>query len=397
MNDIRLAEFFGYDNPGTPDEASDFNVMFVRGPIVCLYNPIDFFSRSHARGTDFFSPSKASGGVVSPLQHRWRLLLLCLLLMLLFLAVGGLLMINMPGRSYKGPLAPLSRAEQEIREHLRSHVQALAGDIGERNLFEYRALKASVDYIQKVLQDQGYNVGEQEYQVKELTVKNIDAQCPGTGKPEKIIIVGAHYDSVYGCPGANDNATGVAALLEIARLIKGRNLPRSVRFVAFVNEEPPFFQTSEMGSWVYAQRCRQRSENIVGMLSLETIGCYLDFPGSQIYPFPFSLFYPNRGNFIGFVGNTASRDLVRRTIRTFRRETKFPSEGVAAPGIIPGIGWSDHWAFWKQGYPAVMITDTALYRYRYYHTNNDTPDKIDYDRMARVVAGLMIVLEDLAK
>ncbi len=308
-----------------------------------------------------------------------------------------MLLITMPGRSYKGPLAPLSQAEQEIRDHLRNHVQALAGDIGERNIFEYRALKASVDYIERILRDQGCNVGEQEFQVKELTVKNIEAECRGTGKPEEIIIVGAHYDSVYGCPGANDNATGVAAVLEIARLLKGEKLSRTVRFVAFVNEEPPFFQTREMGSWVYAQRCRQRAEKIAGMLSLETIGYYLDAPGSQTYPFPLSLLYPSTGNFIGFVANIGSRNLVRHSIGSFRRDTKFPSEGVAAPGVIPGIGWSDHWAFWKEGYPGMMITDTALFRYKYYHTNQDTPDKIDYDRMAQVVAGLVKVVEDLAK
>jgi Zn-dependent M28 family amino/carboxypeptidase len=168
-----------------------------------------------------------------------------------------------------------------------------------------------------------------------------------------------------------------------------------MRFVAFVNEEPPFFQTNEMGSYVYAKRARQRKENIIAMLSLETIGYYSDEQGSQKYPFPFSLFYPNVGNFIGFVGNLESKKLVHRAIASFRKKTKFPSQGIAAAQWLPGIGWSDQWAFWKENYPAIMITDTAPYRYPYYHTASDTANNIDYECTARVVAGLKHVVLDL--
>jgi len=209
--------------------------------------------------------------------------------------------------------------------------------------------------------------------------------------------VGAHYDSVSGSPGANDNGSGVAALMEVARLFAQKRFARTVRFVAFVNEEPPFFQTHQMGSWVYAMQCREKKEKIKAMLSLETIGYYSDQMKSQYYPFPFSLFYPNKGNFIGFVGNLSSRNLVRRCVESFRKHTQFPSEGAAAPGWITGIGWSDHWAFWKEGYPAVMITDTALFRYRHYHSITDTPDKIVYDRTAQVVAGISRMVAELAK
>ena len=173
-------------------------------------------------------------------------------------------------------------------------------------------------------------------------------------------------------------------------------MARTVRLVAFVNEEPPFCHTDLMGSRVYARRCRARDENVVAMLSLETIGFYVDEPGSQKYPFPFSLFYPDTGNFVGFVGNLGSRSLTRRSIRAFRESTDFPSEGLAAPGWIPGIGWSDHWSFWQEGYPGVMITDTAPFRYPHYHTPQDTPDRIDYDRFARVVMGVSGVVEALA-
>ncbi len=199
-----------------------------------------------------------------------------------------------------------------------------------------------------------------------------------------------------GSPGANDNASGVAAVLELARLLKAEHLSRTVRFVAFVNEEPPFFQTREMGSRIYSSLSRQRGEKIIAMFSLETIGFYTNQKGSQHYPFPFSLFYPDTADFIGFVGNVSSRQLVRLAIEIFRNSTSFPSEGIAAPSWITGIDWSDHWSFWEEGYPAIMITDTALFRYQYYHSPNDTPDKINYEHMARVVKGISQVLIELA-
>jgi hypothetical protein len=163
-----------------------------------------------------------------------------------------------------------------------------------------------------------------------------------------------------------------------------------------VNEEPPFYLTGEMGSLVHARLARQRGEAIVAMLSIETVGYYTDAERSQHYPFPFGLLYPSQGNFVGFVGNLGSRGLVRRAIGAFRRAAAFPSEGLAAPAFIPGIGWSDHWSFWQQGYPAAMVTDTAVFRYGPYHTKADTPEKVSYDALARVVAGLERVVADLA-
>src|SRR5690606_5882992 len=185
------------------------------------------------------------------------------------------------------------------------------------------------------------------------------------------------------------------ALLALAgRLVEPRSR-RTLRLIAFVNEEPPCAFTDLMGSRVYARRCRTRGDRIVAMFRRETIGYYTDEARSQQYPAPFSLLYPSTGNFIGFVGNVASRKLVRRVVGSFRRQVKFPSEGGAVPGRIPGVGWSDHSSFWREGYPALMVTDTAPFRYPYYHTIDDTPDKLDFDRMARVVRGLELVLADL--
>ncbi len=292
-----------------------------------------------------------------------------------------------------------------VRE-LERHVRALAEEIGERHVWRYDALERAATYIADSLRSSLYDVVPQAYEVDidhplltpaQRGVHNLEVEVGGRGRAHEIVVIGAHYDSIPGCPAANDNGSGVAAMLEIARLLADRTFERTLRFVAFVNEEPPFFRTSRMGSMVYAQRCRQRREKVVAMISLETIGYYSDEPASQRYPFPFSLFYPSVGNFIGFIGNLASRRLVRRVVSSFREHTSFPCEGAAVPGWITGIGWSDHWAFWKAGYPALMATDTALFRYPWYHTPQDTVDKIDFERMALVVAGLANVVEDLAQ
>lgn len=304
----------------------------------------------------------------------------------------------MPGKTHIGPLPPLRADEVQIRDRLAAHVQVLAGDIGERNLWRYPALLAAADYIEDRFAQQGYQTWEEPYQSRGQVVRNLIAEKPGTsGPPGEIILVGAHYDSVQGSPGANDNASGVAALLELARLLADVSLPRTVRFVAFVNEEPPFSYGPQMGSLVHAQRARERGERIAAMLSLETIGYYSDVPGSQQYPFPLSAFYPDTAHFIGFVGNLTSRVLVRSALGIFRNTTAFPAEGAAVPAWIRGVGWSDHWSFWQQGYPAFMVTDTAFFRYAHYHTNGDTPEKVDYDRMARVVAGLARVIDGLSR
>jgi Zn-dependent M28 family amino/carboxypeptidase len=305
-------------------------------------------------------------------------------------------MIRMPGESHRGELPPLTAEQAALGEELRQHVEALADGIGERNLVRYRNLVAAAELIERSLTEAGYAVERQEYEVEGKTCVNLAAETPGADRPQEIVVVGGHYDTVIYCPGANDNATGVAATLALARRLGGFRPSRTLRFVCFVNEEPPFFQTANMGSRVYARRCRQRGEKVTAMLSLETIGYYSDEKGSQRYPPPFSLLYPDTGNFIAFVGNYGSRDLVRQVVGSFRRQAEFPSEGGAVPGILPGIGWSDHWSFWKEGYPALMVTDTAPFRYPHYHRSTDTPDKIDYERTARVVSGVEAVVRELA-
>jgi Zn-dependent M28 family amino/carboxypeptidase len=283
-------------------------------------------------------------------------------------------MISMPGRSYQGPRREPSGEERAVALRLRLHVASLAA--AERN----SDLETAARYIEAAF---GPGAGSQEFQSAGRTVRNIET---GAGS----IIVGAHYDSVPGSPGADDNASGVAVLIELARM----GLP--ARFVAFANEEMPYFLTSEMGSHAFAARARRRGEPINAMLSLEMLGYYRDEPGSQRYPAPLGVFYPNRGNFIAFVGDLGARRLVRRAVELFRARAQFPSEGVAAPGFIPGVTWSDHWSFRQHHYPAIMVTDTAFYRYPHYHLPSDTPEKLDYLRMARVTLGLAAVIKELA-
>lgn len=303
----------------------------------------------------------------------------------------------MPGRSYSGPAPAETETQVSLRNRLQRHVSVLATDIGERNTNMRAGLEKAALYIEEQFKGAGYTPAAQVFKAHMQDVRNIEVELPGASRPEEIFIVGAHYDTCVGGPGANDNGTGTAAVIELARLFRDASPGCTIRFVAFVNEEPPHFQTKTMGSWVYASRCKQHKENVVGMLSIETIGCFLDEPGSQQYPFPFNLAYPDTGNFLGFVSDTGSASFMKECVRVFREKATLPSEGASGPDMIQGIGWSDHWSFYKNGYPAAMVTDTAVFRYEHYHTAQDTPDKIDYARFTLAVEGLRAMIEELVR
>ncbi len=280
---------------------------------------------------------------------------------------------------------------------LREHVARLAGHIGERNVFRPGALAAAADYIETTWRSQGYAVTRQWYDVRGVRSANLGVTRPGASRPDEILLLGAHYDTVRGSPGANDNGSGVAALLELSRLFVPAAPAMTVRFVAFVNEEPPFFMTAKQGSRVYAKAARARGDDIRLMVSLETIGCYSAEPGSQHYPPLFRFFYPDRGDFLAFVSNLRSRGVMRRSARIFREKSDFPLEQVATLSVVPGVSWSDHRSFWREGFRAFMITDTAFYRYPYYHSPGDTPDRLSYRELARVTDGLYRTFEHLAR
>ena len=275
-----------------------------------------------------------------------------------------------------------------LEGRLKRHVGVLAEKIGPRNVFFPAKLEATASYIRTFWQDLGYTVKIQNFSVEGTSCENLSVEIIGRSKPEEIVVVGAHYDTVSHSPGANDNGSAVAALLELSRVAKDEQFEKTIRFVAFTNEEPPFFKTRHMGSLVYAKECQKQKDDIVAMICLETLGYYRQEPKTQKYPFPFRFFYPDTGDFLAVVGNLYSKQLVRSFAFSFMTASDFPIECAAPFGFITGIDWSDHWSFWQCGYQAIMLTDTALFRYPYYHSTQDTADKLDYPNLARVTYGV---------
>ncbi len=288
--------------------------------------------------------------------------------------------------------------ESETSKRLRSTVSHLSEKIGERNLVTYKKLQEAADYVEKSFESMNYKVERQPFMVAGMECHNLVVEIVGGSKPEEIVIVGAHYDSARGTPGANDNGTGVAALIEIANQMRDVKPERTIRFVAFANEEPPYFQRDGlMGSWVYAKTCRARGDDLQVVISLETMGYYSDAPQSQKYPPILAALYPSTGNFIGFVSNMESRSQLLKAASIFRKHCKVDAQHAALPGDIKGVGWSDHWSFWQEGYPGIMVTDTAPFRYPHYHLDTDTIDKIVFDRYAQVVDGLAKTIVELVE
>lgn len=312
----------------------------------------------------------------------------CLLLFVLGLLAAAYYSIVFPRQPMKGPLSPLTSEETLITGQLKAHVSAVASR--PHSVVHYERLEAAARYIEASLKTMGYAILPQVFECDGREVRNIEAVIePAAAPPSGTYVIGAHYDSVDGSPGANDNGTGVAALIELARLLRDFK-PQShrLRLVFFVNEEAPYGKTWDMGSWRHAGRLREAGERVAGMVALETIGFFSDKPGSQAFPAPFGLVYKDIGNFIAFVGLPGSRAFLRRALRSFRRHTEFPSIGGNAPGFIPGIDLSDHWAYHRCGFPAMMITDTAPFRNPYYHQPNDLPATVDYASLARVTKGI---------
>ena len=286
--------------------------------------------------------------------------------------------------------------DDSLQTRLSRHVHTLAGKIGERNVYHPAALEAAARYVESEFAASGHVVQHQTYIARGIESSNLEVVLQGQRWPEESLVIGAHYDTVDGSPGADDNGSAVAALIELARLLKDFEPGRTLRLVAFVNEEPPFFFFGKMGSQVYAKAARQRGDNIRMMVSLEMLGYYSDEPRSQFYPPLFRYFYPDRGNFIAFVSNLRSGGVMRRAERAFRTHSDFPLETTATFGWVPGVAWSDHSSFWRAGYRAFMCTDTAFFRNPHYHSARDTPEKLDYKRMALLTEGLAAMCRELA-
>ncbi len=287
---------------------------------------------------------------------------------------------------------PVNRADLE------NFVTVISEEIGERHVGKYKNLMRAAFWIESSLAggNMGYQVKRQDYEVEGKEVRNLIAELPGTTRRDEIIVIGAHYDSVPGSPAANDNGSGVAALLSLAHAFAGDQQARTVRFVAFVNEEPPYFQTEKMGSRVYAKACQAKGDKIIAMLSLETIGYFSDKEGSQKVPPGLDGVFPTVGNFLAFVGNEQSRFFADSAGSAFQSNCSIPALAGVFPEEVSGVGWSDHWSFWKSGYPGVMVTDTALYRFPDYHKSSDTKDKIDFEKLEEACRGLKSVIETWA-
>jgi len=315
------------------------------------------------------------------------------------LALPLLYATSMPGSSHEGALPASTPELHELRVRLHGHVAMLAGTIGSRSLERPEKLDAAREYLLasvKPLESATNSTRLEDVGAAGGHAQNVIFEVSGKNR-ERIVVVGAHYDSVATGPGANDNGSGVSATLELAKRFAQTPAQSRVRFVFFVNEEAPYFKNPGMGSTVNADNSRKRGDPIVAMLSLETMGYYSEEAGSQHYPFPIGLFYPSRGNFLGFVGDLGSRSLLRTAIGSFRRAEPFPSQGAALPTTFPGVDWSDHWSFRRARYPAIMLTDTALFRDPNYHRTSDLPEQLNYDSLARVTRGLEAVIRELAR
>ncbi len=297
------------------------------------------------------------------------------------------------------------KPEIETASVLEKDVRHLAEVIGERNMSTAGTMSISAEWIEQRMNDSGLSPYRHNYTLSGGVMRaaeggsadNIISEIPGKTDQDKIVVIGAHYDTVPFSPGANDNASAVAVLLDLCAWITTQTFDKTVRLVSFANEEPPYFLTSNMGSYAYAAECRHKNENIVAMISMDGVGCFSENPKSQQYPVPgLRWCYPDKADFIGMVTRVSDRSLLRRVLKSFRSEARISVQGAALPAYTPGVFWSDHWSFWKHNYPALLVTDTLPFRDQHYHTPNDTPDRLDYIQMARVALGLRSVVADLA-
>ncbi len=283
----------------------------------------------------------------------------------------------------------------DMADYLRQVVTRIAGDIGVRTYRDRDRLERTATTISEQFTSFGYQVTKQPFVFGGNTYHNLIAELTGGSFPEALLIVGAHYDSVRTTPGADDNASGVAGLLGLARSLAGAQMKRTVRFVAFALEEWPVYRSSNMASYHYAKSLKENNERVEGMICLEMIGYFCDREGCQHYPFPFmNRMFPRAGNFIAMVGNMRSKSFAERIAKYFQQGTDLPVVTLNAPAVVIGIDFSDHWSFGKFGYEALMVTDTAFYRNPHYHSPTDLPETLDYDRMSKVVEGLVAAIRE---
>jgi len=281
-----------------------------------------------------------------------------------------------------------------IIDNLKKHVIELSSKIGIRNMKSYEKLNMAEKYILSEFEKEGYKLTLQNYDVDNKTVYNIIVKKDGTDRSLEPLIIGAHYDTDEN-PGADDNASGIAGLLELSRMFNDKTISRDLIFVAFVNEEEPYFQKETMGSKEFADSLKNENQKIKGAIILEMIGIYSNKANSQKYPRPLGILYPNKGNFLMSIGNSKSKKLMQEFEKPFEKSCGIPYRDISFD--VEGTDWSDHWSFWVNGYKAIMLTDTAYLRNFNYHTNNDTYEKLNYKYMAETVKGIYGALFNMVK
>jgi Zn-dependent M28 family amino/carboxypeptidase len=327
-------------------------------------------------------------------ERRRRITKLIVIALIVFtsLLVGVWFWITQPLFSNSNRLTTASADPARLE----AHVRMLSTEFHPRDEGHPANLDRAAAYISEELKEAGGVVSEQPYEVEGKTYRNVISRF-GPETKERLV-VGAHYDTAGPLPGADDNASGTAGLIELAQLLGKQELPMRVELVAYSLEEPPYFRTSHMGSAIHATSLRKQGADVRAMVSLEMIGYFSDEPESQRFPAPFlEAFYPSRGNFIAVVGRLDEGLLVRRVKAAMRGASPLPVYSINSPTFVPGVDFSDQLNYWNAGYDAVMITDTAFLRNQNYHTINDTPETLDYKRMAMVVEGVYAAVLDLTQ
>ena len=313
------------------------------------------------------------------------------ILFVAFLFFSYWYMMKCEGNWHGEPLEKKMKMELvEIKKSMMSDIGYLQnlGPRNSENETNYKQLRQCEEWIKQRWESQGYTVKKQTFSYKGKEYSNFEIEIKGRTLPSEIIIISAQYDTLPDSPGANNNGSGIAILFQLTQLLRKHTPDRTLRLLNFVNEEDPFFGTEMMGSYQYAKRCRQRGEDIRVMLSLDALGIYKDEPGSQRLPFPFSMFYPNRGNFLAFIGNLYSRKYVIEATSGFKKGSSFRIRAGVAPEWAKGAAWSDHSSFWKFGYPGIMVTDTGGFRSPSHTTKEDTMEKLNFEAMSRILIGM---------
>jgi len=271
-------------------------------------------------------------------------------------------------------------------ERLRESVRFLCEEVHPRDYLHASNLDRAAGWIEARMRQAGLEVSLQEYRLREGTYRNVIARRPGSEPGAGAVVIGAHYDAVAGTPGADDNASGVAVLMELARTLPPGTNRRTWYLVAFSTEEPPFYHSNDMGSYVFARDLAERGEPVHVMVALDLVGFFTSEPGSQAFPLPgVGLLYPSRGDFIVLTGDLGASRSMRTVKRGMMSAGTIPVRSVRAPAFLGWVHLSDHYSFRRLGMQGVLVTDSAMFRNRNYHGPGDTPETLDYAGMAGVV------------